>query len=66
MAMAGRWLTELQGVTVDFWGAPPPQLRTPHRILAPGLTGHSTQAARRPSSPDVPRATVPQGAVCSV
>jgi hypothetical protein len=21
-AMAGRWLTELQGVTIDFWGGP--------------------------------------------
>ena len=20
--MAGRWLTELQGVTIDFWGGP--------------------------------------------
>ena len=43
-------LTELQGVTIDFWGGP--QLH-----LWP-------QAARGPSSPDVPRTAGPQGAVC--
>ena len=50
-AMAGRWLTELQGVTIDFWGAAP---SFTYGLRRPG-----------PSSPDVPRATVPhQGAVC--
>ena len=42
-------LTELQSVTVDFWGGP----SFTYGLRRPG-----------PSSPDVPRATGPQGAVC--
>ena len=45
-------LTELQGVTIDFWGGP--QSASPiYGLRRPG-----------PSSPDVPRTAGPQGAVC--
>ena len=36
-AMAGRWLTELQGVTIDFWGGPQ---------LAPMASGGPAPLAR--------------------
>ena len=42
-------LTELQGVTIDFWGGPP---SFTYGLRRPG-----------PSSPDVPRTAGPQGAV---
>ena len=50
-AMAERGLTELLGVTVDFWGGP--QLAFTYGLRRPGS-----------SSPDVWGATGPQGAVC--
>ena len=43
-------LTELQGVTIDFWGRAP---SFTYGLRRPG-----------PSSPDVPRTAGPQGAVC--
>ena len=46
----GGAVTELQGVTIAISGAAP---SFTYGLRRPGL-----------SSPDVPRATVPQGAVC--
>ena len=46
----GSLSCSLQGVTIDFGGGPQLQLWP--------------QAARGPSSPDVPRTAGPQGAVC--
>ena len=49
-AMAGRWLTELQGVTVDFWGGPAPASPMASGGPAPLARMYREQLCRRARS----------------